>query len=189
MNIVYEYRPNRATKREIALIALFFGAAVGFFLVPSLFKDMQIAWLFQSSALVCFGIAIFIYTNFLSKSFVYSISEDDDGKMFFVVSELLNGGKRSMMVCCVSLDCVEEVKVFDNTSRNDSLRKKEFMAKAKKEKRRRFSFYPEIVPNESCAVLIEQNDEKMLVNIVPDKFLVEKLIEATEKRVDTDTSV
>ena len=191
-NIIYEYMPKRNTKREIALIAIFIGAAVGFLTVPSLFPDMQIAWVFQMSALVGFCGAIFIYTEFLSKDRAYRIIEDDEGNQFFTVSELMNRGRRTMMVCCVSLDGIESVSVFDNSSPSDVNRKNEFIKTVKKEKRRRFSFYPEMTPSEICVILANENKEKFLINIVPDRGLLEKLSEAAktnENRVDTDETV
>ena len=166
MNIIYEYMPKRTTKKEIALIAILLGAAVGFFTVPTIFKDMQIAWLFQGSALVCLCGVIFLYTEFFAKNIVYRLVEDEDGKILFTVTELMSGGKKSLTVCCVALECVEQVKVFDNLSEADVKRKKEFARAAKKEKRRRFSFYPEMAPCEICSFLAEENEEKLLVNIV-----------------------
>ena len=191
-NIIYEYMPKRTTKRELALISIFIAAAIGFFTVPTLFQDMQIAWLFQTSALASFCGAIFIYTEFLSKDRLYRIVENDDGKLVFTVSELMSKGRKTMMVCCFSLDCIESVSVFDNSSPSDLKRKKEFVSVAKKENRRRFSFYPEMTPIEICSVLVYENKEKMLVNVVADKELVEKFLEAAERNavsVDTDETV
>ena len=180
MNTLYEFMPKRNTKREIALLAILAGAAVGLFAVPMIFKDMQIQGLFQASAFVCICGAIWIYSEFLSKEKVYSLVEDEDGKVLFVVTELTGKGKKSMMVCRIPLKNIELVKVFDNLSESDVKRKKAFIKMAKKEKRRRYSFYPEMAPAEICSMWLVMKEEKLHVNIVADRYLVEKLCEAAE---------
>ena len=194
MNTLYEFMPKRSTKREIALLAILAGAAAGLFAVPMIFRDMQIQGLFQASAFVCICGAIWIFAEFLSKDRLYSLVEDEDGRVLFVVTDLMSKGKKADTACRIALDNIERVEVFDNLSENDVKRKKEFVKMAKKDGRKRYSFYPELAPALICSVWLEMKSEKLQINIIADKYLVEKLCQAAEDNknkadADTDTDI
>ena len=171
----YEYMPQRNIKKITAILVMLISAAVGFALFTSLYPDMQMIWIFQLSVIICVCGVIFIASRYIGKAIVYSIIEDD-GALYFGVTEVTNGGRKRIMVCRFALSEVESVEYVGI----DPEKKKALAERIKRERRQSYNYCAEISDPNTYCVFISQNGNKAVVKISPDSVIFDYLTKKGE---------
>jgi len=167
---MYEYIASSEKRRAPRLILLFFLGGMALMLLPSVLS-VPFQWAFQLVGLCLFTAAVYLVTRYMTKSFLYRVFPDDDGRMDFSVTELR--GKTRCMVCRIGLADIREAVMVD-------ARSKEEMAEVKKrikaEKLRCYDYCSDLSPTLSCYLFVrEQSGEPLVIRIMPDEKLFKLL--------------
>jgi hypothetical protein len=107
---------------------------------------------------------IYLLTRYVAKSFVYAVIEDD-GQLDFTVTELTNGGRKSITVCRVAIANITDLQVFDLRDGEQKLREKEIWAEAHRESRKCYDYCHDIKTTPVCLIALEECGEPLLIKI------------------------
>ena len=168
---VYEYSPPKSNKKASGIILILFSLAAGLFLFTLLFPNIPFKWAIQLISIVAFVAVIFIISRYVAKSFVYAITEADDGTLDLTVTEITNAGRTQITVCRIALSNIEEVYLLDRSNPEHIEKIKSLQKSAKADGRKSFNYCPDINPTELCIILVEECGEKFLIKISPDSTL------------------
>ena len=168
---IYEYAVPKSTKKATALVIIFAAAGLGFFLLPSLMKDMPYAWISQMLGVVSVTAMIFVIAKGLAKTFVYTIVENGERELDLTVAELDRGGNRQTTVCRISLGNITEAYLLYPERSGDARKLKELEDRARKEQRKRFSYCYESYPTPTCILFLEECGESLFIKLSPDEQL------------------
>jgi hypothetical protein len=168
---VYEYSPPKSNKKASGIILILFSLAAGLFLFTILFPNIPFKWAIQLISIVAFVAVIFIISRYVAKSFVYAITEADDGTLDPTVTEITNAGRTQITVCRIALSNIEEAYLLDRSNPEHIEKIKSLQKSAKADGRKSFNYCPDINPTELCIILVEECGEKFLIKISPDATL------------------
>lgn len=166
---VYEYTPEKNTKRLTSAVMLLSALAAVCFFFPVILPDMPFKWILQLFGVAALAAVIFIIARYASKDIVYRIVEDG-GELDLTVSEVTNGGKSVITVCRISLSGIEESVLL--RGKNDETERAELMRRARSEGRRIFNYCPDIKSEPLCFIFAEESGERLLIKISPDEKLM-----------------
>ena len=156
-------------------------AALGLFLVPSVFPQIPYRWAPQLLGLACLSAVIYISVRYVGRALVYSIVEYE-GERFFTVTEVNNGGRSRVTVCRIGLENIEAVYALDKRKSEDRAVADGIVKEAKRS-RNTFVYHIDIMPNEFCYILADEG-ESLLIKIAVDQKLVEYLKKEVDSRSD-----
>lgn len=179
MNI-YECAPAKDLKKLSGLVMILICAALGLFLIPSVFPDMPYRWALQLLGFACLAAVIYIAARYVGKALIYRIVEDE-GERFLTVTEVTNGGRSRITVCRIGLGNIEAVYALDKRNDTDKLSIDKITAEAKK-RRKVFSYHTDMIPAQVCYILAEEGGEPLLVKLAVDGTLVQYLKKEVDSR-------
>ena len=165
--MIYEYIPHKDTKQATGLIAVLIAAAVGFFIFPSVFPQMQMRWGCQLTGALCLVAVIFVYTRYVGRSYIYRIVDEND-ELELTVTEITGGGRSRVTVCRFALDAIEEAYALTPA---DDGKKKLLMARAKGERRKRFDYCPQLSAPLETYLFVRVGGEALFVKLAADERL------------------
>ena len=174
MNL-YEYTPPKSNKKAAGIVLILFSLAAGLFLFTIIFPDIKFKWAIQLISIIAFVAVIFIISRYMAKSFVYAIFKNNDGTLDLTVSEVTNAGKKTITVCRIALNNIEESYLLDRSIREHAEKASALQKRAKNEQRKLFNYCPDVNPTEICVILVEECNEKFLLKLSPDSTLWEYL--------------
>ena len=96
---IYEYTPEKNTKKLAGVTGLLLGGAVILILIYKLIPRISSPWMFQLLAVGMLMMAVFITSRYIMKSYVYAITEQD-GDRLLTVTEIQ--GRHTITVCRIS---------------------------------------------------------------------------------------
>lgn len=167
---VYEYRPEKNNTRIFGIMMIMFSLGAAFFVTPLLVPSVPFHWLFQLLGVVAIIAVIYLLTRYVAKSFVYAVIEDD-GQLDFTVTEITNGGRKSITVCRVAIANISELHVFDMNDPEQKLREKEMISTAHHESRKAYDYCADMKTSPVCILLLEECGEPLLIKIAADDRL------------------
>ena len=163
---MYEFKPTRTNNKAQNLILLFFIGAAALLIVTVPLKGMPFLWAIQLFAIILLVAAVFLVTRYLTKSYIYTVS-DADGQPDLYVTEISSGGKRWITVCRVSLSSIRCARVSEG--------KDETLAALRKERKRMFDYRPDISPEKSILAVTDEGGEEQLILLAYDEELLKIL--------------
>ena len=152
------------------MIICLFAGALALFLAITRIGDMPYRWVFQLTAIALLTAAVFLTTRYLTKSFVYYVTEDEGNGSDFLVTELQ--GKGRVTVCRIALSSIEELYVLDSA---DSHSKEAVKEKLRRGRRKQFDYRPDIAPAKSIALFACECGEPLLIYLAYDETLASLL--------------
>ena len=167
---VYEYRPEKNNTRIFGIMMIMLSLGAAFFFTPMLAPAVPFHWLFQLLGVVAIIAVIYLLTRYVAKSFVYAVIEDD-GQLDFTVTELTNGGRKSITVCRVAIANITDLKVFDLRDGEQKLCEKEIWAEAHRESRKCYDYCHDIKTTPVCLIALEECGEPLLIKIAAEDRL------------------
>lgn len=179
---IYEYVAQKSTKRSTGLVIIFAAAGLGFFLLPSLMKDMPYAWVSQMLGVVAVTAMIFVIAKGLARTFVYAIVEDGERRLDLTVSEIERNGKKQTTVCRVALGNITEAYLLYPEKSSDARKLKELEARARREQRKRYSYCYESAHTPTCLLFLEECGEPLFIKLAPDEQLFEYVERFSQKK-------
>jgi hypothetical protein len=179
---IYEYVAQKSTKRSTGLVIIFASAGLGFFLLPSLMKDIPYAWVSQMLGVVAVTAMIFVIAKGLARTFVYAIVEDGERRLDLTVSEIERNGKKQTTVCRVALGNITEAYLLYPERSSDARKLKELEARARREQRKRYSYCYESAPTPTCLLFLEECGEPLFIKLAPDEQLFEYVERFSQKK-------
>ena len=160
---MYEFKPTRSNNKAQNLIILFFAGSAALLVLSVFLKGIPFLWVIQLIAMLLAGVAIFLVTRYVTKTYEYAI-QTDEGRTDLTVTEVASGGKRRITVCRVSLSGISEARAVEG--------KDERLEALRREKRRIFDYRPELFPEKSIlAVAKEGGQEYVLLLAYGEEFL------------------
>lgn len=170
MNL-YEYSPSKSNKKAAGIVLILFSLAAGLFLFTVLFPNIPFRWGIQLIAIAAFAAVIFIISRYIAKSFLYAVTQAEDGSLDFTVTEITNAGRSKITVCRIAISNIEEAYLFDRSVPEQAEKIKAIQSSAKSEHRKFFNYCPDVNPTEVCILLVEECGEKILLKLSPDTTL------------------
>lgn len=168
---MYEYIPPQNHKKALHII---FSLAVGgtvLFALGALLDRVPFHGLWQFCGIAAWTFAVFIYTRYVTKGYVYGVERGENEACDFLVTELAR--KSRLTVCRLSLDSIEDVIILRKA---DKRNKKRLFERLRGEGRKIFDYSAEIFPSVKYFVLAEEGGEKFAVAIVADDTLLRLLM-------------
>ena len=111
---MYEYTPRRKNANALALSILSLVAGFALFALPSVLPiPMKGFW--QLVGMVLIGLAIFVSTRYLLKTYRYAIRPAHDGQYDLTVTECQ--GRRRSVVCRLLMTNLTDVRPYDKATR------------------------------------------------------------------------
>ena len=163
---IYQVTPKKDMRRLNMLSSvLFIGAAI-LLGATFVFGDIPFKWAFQLIGIVMLTIAVFYFTRYIKRNFVYALEKTDAG-VDFTVTEI--NGRHIITVCRISTDNVIDVYT---ASANDSLQKKEAIAKAKANNRKFFNYSVDMFGEQYVFLLADECGESVSVKLSYDEQLL-----------------
>ena len=172
---IYEYIPAKNLSRLSGLIIISLSLAAAFFTTPLLVPTIPFQWIFQLLSVVFLVVALYLYTRYVAKSFIFSIITHDDGSYDLTVCELSNGGKRRKTVCRIGLASIYESYLLHPELPEENLREKELCARARAEHLSCYDYFHDIKPRPVLLLFVEECGEKILIKLSPDEMLLKYL--------------
>lgn len=168
---IYECVPQKNFKKISGIVALLICAALILFFVTSVFAQMPYRWVLQLIGFGCLSAVIYITVKYITKTYLYAVIKKDNGELDFTVTEISNGGKKSLTVCRISIKNIEQTCTLDKRNDTDKIKIDRILVKAKEEKREVFSYAQDIAPAELCYILVTECDQALILKLAPDKTL------------------
>ncbi len=160
---MYQYIPQKSNKKAMYLVCLFLiGGGLLMFLSTKLKGIIGFIWIFQLIGIALCAASIFIFSRYVSKSYIYAVTNEGD----LTVTEVQ--GRKRITVCRLSIPQMSRVESFEGaqTEKINAIKKQ-----IKSEKRKVYNYCIDLVPSTVCYVFSEeyenvtvifQPDEKML---------------------------
>ena len=141
---MYEYIPKKSNKKAMYLVCLFLiGGGLLMFLSTLLEGAFGFIWVFQLIGIAFCAASIFIFTRYISKSYIYAVTEDGD----FSVTEVQ--GRKRVTVCRLSISSISRIEVFDSV---DGGRLSALKNEIKSEKRKIYNYCIDLAPLNFCYI-------------------------------------
>ena len=172
---IYEYIPTKNLSRLGGLITIALALAAAFFTTPLLAPTLPFQWIFQLLSVIFLVVALYLYTRYVAKSFIFSIIAHDDGSYDMTVCELSNGGKRRKTVCRIGLTSIYESYLLHPELPEENLREEELCARARAEHLSCYDYFHDIKPRPVLLLFVEECGEKILIKFSPDEELLKYL--------------
>lgn len=148
------------------LVCLFLiGGGLLLFLSTYLKGVIGFIWVFQLIGIALCAASIFIFSRYVSKSYIYAVTNEGD----LTVTELQ--GKRKVTVCCLSISKASRIESFEGsqTEKINAVKKQ-----IKTEKRKVYNYCIDLVPSTVCYVFSEEYDEVAVI-FQPDEKMIDIL--------------
>lgn len=163
---MYEYIPQKSNKKAMYLVCLFLiGGGLLLFLSTWLEDVFGFIWVFQLIGIAFCAASIFIFTRYISKSYIYAVTRDGD----LTVTEIQ--GRKRITVCRLSISAISRVESFESA---DEGRLNALKNEIKNEKRKIYNYCIDIAPSDFCYIFSEEYEDLAVV-FQPDKRMLEYL--------------
>lgn len=170
---MYQYIPQKSNKKAMYLVCLFLiGGGLLLFLSTKLKGIVGFIWIFQLIGIALCAASIFIFSRYVSKSYIYAVTNEGD----LTVTELQ--GKRRVTVCRLSIAQASRIESFEGaqTEKINEVKKQ-----IKSEKRKVYNYCIDLVPSAVCYVFSEEFEEVAVIFQPDEKMLdILKSYEKTE---------
>ena len=145
------------------LVCLFLiGGLLLMFLSMRLKGAVDFIWVFQLVGIGLFTASIFIFSRFVAKGYIYSLSEDGD----LTITEFQ--GKRRVTVCRLS---IAQLSAVEEINASDPKKIAEMKKKIKTEKRKLYNYSIDIVPSKACYIFSDEYEPIAVLFQPDDKML------------------
>jgi hypothetical protein len=160
---MYQYIPQKSNRRAMYLVCLFLiGGGLLLFLSTKLKGVIGFIWIFQLIGISFCAASIFIFSRYVSKSYIYAITNEGD----LTVTEVQ--GKRRITVCRLSIASASRIESCEGseTEKINAIKKH-----IKTEKRKVYNYCIDIVPSAVCYVFSEEFEEVAVIFQPDEKML------------------
>ena len=130
---MYEFIPKGSNKSTKTAISALIVAGFAIMLVTLTSENMPFKWVFQIIAIAIIAAGILLMTRYVSKGFIYSVTQNEE-KLDFSVVEMQ--GKIRITICRIAIENILEVHVLEASEQE---KEKALIAAFKADKRARFN--------------------------------------------------
>ena len=165
-----EYIPERNNQKISGLILV---CLIGGFLLlafTSVLKGLPFRWVLQLMGIGLLSGAIYLYTAYITRAFVYRVMVREDGERDLLIDEIRR--KSRTTVCRISLSGIRRVEQIPSGDR-------EKMSALKKELRkagyRQYTYDTSFLPSSVCFLLADECGEMLAIRIPDEDGLLRML--------------
>ena len=153
----YSFIPEQKNKYAQFLCILGFAIGLGFFYAANFLKP---PFVYQTVGVCFLVVAIFMATRYVVKQYAYSTTDRGMAGYDLVINEI--GGKKSVVVCRISVD---EIIEFVPTERGEGRR-------LRRDKPFCYNYCPEIFSKEAYFIKASLPEGTALIKFCPDEKMV-----------------
>ena len=161
---MYEWIPARQNKTAEKMMLLLFGGAFSVFFLTVIVSGIPFRWLFQLLGIGLFVAAIFLFTRYRGKKFIYRVIEDGEGGWDLTVTETAANGKRPVTVCRVGLSGLCELTVLDLSDGGASTAS---MNAIKKKRKKIYDYSVDFRPTRSVMAVFSEGGQEFTLRLSP----------------------
>ncbi len=172
---MFEIIPRKTNKKAQSLIILFFIAAVALFAISVILNGMPYLWIVQLSAIIMLTAAVFVFTRYMAKIYIYRL-EETEGGMDLTVTECSPNRKRQITVCRIGLDSIQSTAVLGFSQ----------IKSKRKAKLPFFDYRPDINPEKSILIRSNEGGKEIFICLAYDEGLLGYLPNRKEENKDED---
>jgi len=169
---MYERIPPKTNQKSGILALLLLIGAVALIAVCGVFPNLPFRWVGQLLALCMGAAAVLLVVRYWTRSYLYRIIATENGSADLTVTELKGNGKRRMVVCRVGLSRVRDRMLEDAAHRAQA---EQWLSAHKKEGVRVFDYRPDLLPDQSILLLVEEGGERQILRLAYDPVLYDLL--------------
>ena len=171
----YEWIATKSNKLARNLVFVLIVGAFALMLIPVAIPTLPYRWVVQLIALCLMTAGIFITTRYLTKLFIYRIVSAGDG-WDLTVTEAASNGKRQITVCRVGLSGIRRLWILDSQEAEKKERES-----LKKDRIKQFDYRPDLRPEKSMLVLVEEGGEELALYLAYEEKLASWLAPKEEE--------
>ena len=164
---MYEFIPKGSNKSTKTAISALIVAGFAIMLVTLMSENMPFKWVFQIIAIAIIATGILLMTRYVSKGFIYSVTQNEE-KLDFSVVEMQ--GKIRITICRIAIENILEVHVLEASEQE---KEKALIATFKADKRARFNYCVDFKPEKFIWVVADECGERIAVKLNYDEKLCE----------------
>ena len=161
----YEWIAQKSNKNARNLVFVLIIGAFALMLIPVAVPTLPYRWIVQLISLCLLTAGIFITTRYLTKLFIYRIVGEGQG-FDLTVTEAASNGKRQITVCRVGLSGIHRVCILDSAEAEKAER-----VALKKESVKQFDYRPDLHPEKSLLVIVEEGGEELALYLAYEERL------------------
>lgn len=165
----YEWIAQKTNKTARNLVIVLLVGAFALMLIPAAIPTLPFRWVVQLIALCLMTAGIFITTRYLTKMFFYRIVSDGEA-LDLTVSEASSNGKRQITVCRVGVAGIHRQVILASLEEEKAER-----SALKKERVKIFDYRPDLRPEKSLLVLVEEGGEELALFLAYEETLASYL--------------
>lgn len=167
---MYEFIPQKTNQKAIHIIGISMIGGVAILGMTTALSAFPFRWAVQLAGIVLIGLAIFFYTRYMSRGYVYRVIKTENGTLDFLVDEYQR--KKRTTVCRVGVSGISEIVCL---KANEKEKEDAIKANIKAEHRHAFDYTVDWMPNEVVILLCEEGGELFAIRIQPDETLLKIL--------------
>lgn len=176
--MMYEWIPQKTNNTARKLILLMFLGSAAIVIVTMLAPTIPAVWVFHLIAVFLLTAGIFLTTRYMTKMFIYRITEDGD----LTVTEAAANGKRPCTVCRIRLSHIQERLLPQSFSESETLRKQ-----CKKKKIKIYDYTVDYHPAESIFLIVREGGETLGIRLSYQETLAALLSPPASQENETQT--
>lgn len=169
---MYQWIPPKKNGSAQKSVVILLCGAVLLFGITVVLPQIAYRWAFQLIALGLLTLSLFLVTRYLTRSYLYQITEDGKGGWDLEVVELTAKGKRRLTVCRISLGGISRLTLLDLS---DGGKSETLLATYKKDKKRIYDYCVDFQPTKSCLILCREGGQEQLIRLEYDPTLFQLL--------------